>query len=179
MRVFKIAAGVILVITGIFCFAAPGATFVSIAFILGSAMLLSGISGVTSYIAIGSKREVPYLLLAEGITSILLGILVLANQIVAEAAIPVFFGLWVMFSGVLRVADGISRMKYGLRQWSWLVALGALGTITGMYSFFNTVLFGFSPVMLTGIIFVVQGVHVLTAGVSLTFHHRKAAKASK
>ncbi|MDF3000262.1 MAG: HdeD family acid-resistance protein [Bacillota bacterium] len=179
MRVFKIAAGVILVITGIFCFAAPGATFVSVAFILGCAMLLSGISGVTAYIWIGKKREVPYLLLAEGVTSILLGILVLTNQIIAEAAIPVFFGLWVLFSGVLRVSDGISRMKQDSRDWTWLVILGAVGTITGMYSFFNTVLFHFSPVMLTGILFVMQGIHVLTAGVSLSFHPRKKAKAAK
>ena len=34
MRVFKITAGVILIITGIFCFANPGATFLSIAFFI-------------------------------------------------------------------------------------------------------------------------------------------------
>ena len=179
MRVFKIAAGVILVITGIFCFSAPGATFVSVAFVLGAAMLLSGISGVAAYIWIGRKREVPYLLLAEGVTSILLGILVLANQIIADAAIPVFFGLWVLFSGVLRVADGVSRIKDDVRVWSWLVILGSLGVITGMYSFFNTVLFNFSPVMLTGILFVMQGAHVLTTGVSLSFHPRRHGKATK
>lgn len=179
MRVFKIAAGVILIITGIFCFATPGATFVSVAFILGCAMLLSGISGVTAYLSINRKRDVPYLLLAEGLTSSLLGILVLTNQIVADAAIPVFFGLWVLFSGVLRIADGLTRIKYGLQVWCWLVVLGGIGTIIGLYSFFNTVLFSFSPVMLTGILFVMQGVHVLTAGVSLNFHPKKTVKAAK
>ena len=169
MGIFKIAAGVILILTGIFCFATPGATFFSVAFVLGCSMLFSGASGILAYVWIGRRREVSNLLLVEGISGILLGILVLSNQLTADAAIPVFFGLWVMFSGIMRIVEGLPRMKSGIQPWCWPVALGALGTFIGFYSFYNTVLFNFSPVMLVGILFVMQGVNVLMVGVGLSF----------
>jgi len=35
VKIFKILAGVILILSGVFCFANPGATFSSVAFLLG------------------------------------------------------------------------------------------------------------------------------------------------
>jgi membrane protein HdeD len=172
VRVFTIAAGVILILTGVFCFANPGATFLSIAFLLGCAMLLSGISEASAYIWISRKKEISNLLLVEGLLSVILGILVLSNQLLADAAIPVFFGMWVMFSGVIRIVEAYSHRKSGRMELIWLLSLGLLGIAGGLYAFFNTVLFTFSPIMLVGILFVVQGINVLLVGVNLTFHRR-------
>jgi uncharacterized membrane protein HdeD (DUF308 family) len=173
VRVFKIAAGVILILTGVFCFANPGETFLSVAFLLGCAMLLSGISGISAYIWISRKREISNFLPAEGLMSVILGVLVLSNQLLADAAIPVFFGLWVMFSGVIRIVEGYTHRKSGWVELTWLLSLGALGVAAGLYSFFNTVLFAFSAITLVGILFVVEGMNVLLVGVNLNFHHRR------
>lgn len=172
VRVFKIAAGVILILTGVFCFANPGATFLSIAFLLGCAMLLSGISGTFAYIWISRKREITNSLLIEGVTGIILGILVLCNQLIAEAAIPVFFGLWVMFSGIICTVEAYSNRKSARTELIWLLSLGLISIGAGIYAFFNTILFNFSAIMLTGIIFMIQGIDVLMTGVSLTFHQK-------
>ena len=139
-------------------------------------MLLSGVSGILAYIWISKKREASNLLLVEGSLSIILGILVLANQLLADAAIPVFFGMWVMFSGIMRMVDGFSHRKSGRIVWYWLVSLGIMGTLVGLYAFFNTVLFTFSPVMLVGILFVMQGINVLMVGVTLSFHPHRHKK---
>ena len=172
MRIFKIAAGVILILSGVFCFANPGETFLSVAFLLGCAMLLSGISGTFAYIWISWKREITNSLMIEGVTSMILGILVLCNQLAAEAAIPVFFGLWVMFSGVMCAVEAYTHRKTGRAELIWLLSLGLISIGAGVYSFFNTILFGFSAILLTGILFVIQGINVLLVGVSLTFHHK-------
>lgn len=174
MRVFKIAAGVILILSGIFCFANPGETFISIAFLLGCATLLSGLSGTFAYIWISRKREISNSLMIEGLLSIILGILVLSNQLLADAAIPVFFGMWVLFSGIIRVVEAFARRKSGRAELIWILLLGLIGVAAGLYAFFNTVLFAFSVVMLVGILFVVQGVNVLLFGINLSFlTHRK------
>lgn len=177
VRVFKIAAGVVLILTGVFCFANPGATFLSVAFLLGSAMLLSGISGTLAYIWISRKREISNSLLIEGLISIILGILVLSNQLLADAAIPVFFGMWVMFTGIIRIAEAYAHRNAGKMQLIWLLSLGILGFAAGLYAFFNTVLFAFSAIMLIGILFVIQGSSVMLVGVNLSFHLRRRAKA--
>lgn len=173
MRVFKIAAGVILILTGIFCFANPGATFLSIAFLLGCAMLLSGISGTLAYIWISRKRKISNSLMIEGLMSVILGFLVLSNQLLADAAIPVFFGLWVMFTGIIRVVEAYTNRKSGIMSLIWLLAMGALGIAAGLYAFYNTVLFSFSAIVLVGILFIVQGFNVLLIGINLSFHHRR------
>jgi uncharacterized membrane protein HdeD (DUF308 family) len=110
----------------------------------------------------------------EGMLSIILGILVLSNQLLADAAIPVFFGLWVLFSGIIRVVEAFDRRKSGRAELLWVLVLGLIGVAAGLYAFFNTVLFAFSVVMLVGFLFVVQGVNVLLFGINLSFlSHRK------
>ncbi len=173
MRVFKIAAGVILILTGIFCFANPGATFLSIAFLLGCAMLLSGISGTLAYIWISRKRKISNSLMIEGLMGVILGFLVLSNQLLADAAIPVFFGLWVMFTGIIRVVEGYTNRESGIMSLIWLLSMGVLGIAAGLYAFYNTVLFAFSAIVLVGILFIVQGFNVLLIGINLSFHHRR------
>lgn len=168
VRVFKIAAGAILILTGVFCFANPGATFLSVAFLLGSAMLLSGISGTVAYICISRKREISNSLLIEGLISIILGILVLSNQLLADAAIPVFFGMWVMVTGIIRIAEAYDHRNSGKMQLISLLTLGILGFAAGLYAFFNTVLFGFSIILLVGVLFVIQGASVMLVGVRLS-----------
>lgn len=173
MRVFKIAAGVILILTGVFCFANPGATFLSIAFVLGCAMLLSGISGTLAYIWISRKMEITSSLMIEGVLSIILGLLVLSNLIQADAAIPVFFGMWVMFFGVVRVVEAFAHRKSGRAELIWFLCLGLVGVAAGLYSFYNTVLFAFSPILLVGILYVVQGFNVLLVGINLSFNRKE------
>lgn len=173
MRVFKIAAGVILILTGVFCFANPGATFLSIAFVLGCAMLLSGISGTFAYIWLSRKIEITSALMVEGILSIILGLLVLSNQLLADAAIPVFFGMWVMFSGIIRVVEAYAHRKTGRAELIWFLCLGLTGVAAGLYSFYNTVLFAFSAIVLVGILYIVQGFNVLLMGINLSFHRKE------
>jgi uncharacterized membrane protein HdeD (DUF308 family) len=179
VRVFKIAAGVILILTGVFCFANPGATFLTIAFLLGCAMVLSGISGIMAYIWISQKKEISSLLMIEGLMSIILGILVLSNQLLADAAIPVFFGLWVMFAGIIRVVEAYIHRGDGKMLLIWFLFMGMLGIAAGLYAFYNTVLFAFSAIVLVGILFIIQGLNVLMTGINLSFLHKHKAKESR
>ncbi len=140
-------------------------------------MLISGGSGVLAYIWIRRKNDINDLLLAEGVMNLILGSLVVSNQLQADAAIPVFFGLWVIYSGVMSAVEGLpdkTREKPFLR---WLVVLGSVSVMIGLYAFFNTVFFHYSTVKLVGILFMMQGVDVLLVGANLSFHqHRRKNK---
>ncbi len=173
MRLLKIIADVILVLSGIFCFANPGTTFLSVAFVLGLSMLLSGISGILAYGWL-VKRETPSkVVLIEGIMTLILGFLTLSNQLLSDSSVIVFFSLWVIFSGVLRLTDAVSEWK--LKDYSkryWLLGVGFFGIILGIYGFNNNIMFDFSTVMMTGFIFVMQGINVLIIGIHLPFHSK-------
>lgn len=174
MKIFKILGGILLIATGIFCFAHPGEPFPYIAFPLGCAMLISGFLSISVFLWYSFKGEISNFIIAEGLLSMILGSLVLANQLLADAVIPVFFGMWVLFSGVLRAAEAYGSRRAGWLTLTWLLSLSALCAAAGLYAFFNTVYFAFSPIMLSGILFAVQGVNVLLVGANLYYKPRQS-----
>ena len=78
-RVLWILVGVLLVITGIACFAHPAATLGSLAILLGIAMLFSG---VVDLVIFATARDAMYgsgWFLLDGVLTILLSIFILGN----------------------------------------------------------------------------------------------------
>lgn len=170
MRILKIVAGVVLILTGVFSFANLGATFLYIAFILGCAMLFSGIIGILAYILINTKKEPSTLFLAEGIVTVIMGSLVLANLLVTDAIVPLFFGMWVMFAGIQRAVLSHKMKKVGVSIWKWILIQGIISIFAGIYAFVNPALLNLSVIMIVGILFIIQGINVLTTGINISIY---------
>ncbi len=177
MRILTIISGILLVLTGVFCFANPGETFLSLAFILGLTMVLNGIIQGIAYWwgRAGNQRDNNGWILTEAIIAFILGILVLSNQIAADVAIPMVFGMWTMFSGILRVvtATMIDR-KNKKSNFIWTLATGLLCALCGLYAFLNPIMVGLAIAVLLGIMFVVQGISALELGIHMP--HEKKVK---
>lgn len=165
MRISSIMVGVLLVFTSVWCIAHPGATYLSLAFLLGAVMLLHGITAVFGYLSIRvPKKRGPGWLLADGMVTTILSLLVLSNQLVADSTVPVFFGLWIMHSGVARIVFSVNeKHKSG---WIWLLVLGIVCVLSGSYLFVDAILFDFTLMSLVGFVFLLQGVNMLYLGAS-------------
>lgn len=163
MRVLSIAVGIFLVLTSVWCFAHPGATFLSIAFLLGFAMFIHGLTAIFDYFMIKKTENIGEgWLLAEGMTTFILSVLVLFNQLVADAAIPVFFGMWIMFSGVERIVNSLNSSKKV--WWIWTLSLGVICVLAGIYAFLNSMLADLAVVTVVGIAFLLQGANMIFIG---------------
>jgi len=173
MRILTIITGVLLVLTSIWCFAHPGATFASLAFILGCVMLFHGISGVLNYISTKDTQNGASWVLSDGIITFILACIVLSNQLAIDAIIPLFFGMWILFSGTMRIVASINLKKLGEKAWGITFALGLIGMIAGIYSFFNSIAAGLALVLMIGIFFLLQGVNMLTLGIGMIVEKRK------
>lgn len=167
MRSIVIGSGVILVGTGIWCLAHPGVAFLSLAFILGIAMLISGVSNIISFCL---DKERDYNIrwqLAEGILSTILAIMVLSNLLITEAMIVLFFGMWILFSGVLRIVASFIIKNLGIPGWYWGFIFGIISILVAVYSFINPYVAGLAMIMIIGIIFTVQGANAIVIGVQM------------
>lgn len=165
MRISSIMVGVLLVFTSVWCIAHPGATYLSLAFLLGAVMLLHGITAVFGYLSIKiPKKRGPGWLLADGMVTTILSLLVLSNQLVADSAVPVFFGLWIMHSGVARIVSSVNEKRKS--GWIWLLVLGIVCVLSGSYLFVDAILFDFTLMSLVGFVFLLQGVNMLYLGAS-------------
>lgn len=165
VRISSIIIGVALVFTSVWCIAHPGATYLSLAFLLGAVMLLHGITAVLGYLSIRIPRKRgPGWLLADGLVTTILSLLVLSNQLIADSAVPVFFGLWIMHSGVARIVFSVNENHKS--DWVWLLILGVICVLAGVYLFVDAILFDFTLISLVGITFLLQGVNMLYLGAS-------------
>ena len=181
MRVFTIISGVLLVLTGLFCFANPGETFLSLAFILGMIMVASSViqGGAYCWGRAGmqnSLKDNNGWILTEAIITLILGILVLTSQIAADVAIPMVFGMWVMFSGVLRVVTATLIDRSNKRtNFAWTLITGVLCILGGLYAFLNPIIAGLAIAVLLGIMFLLQGISTLELGIHMP-HEKKVKK---
>ncbi|MCC2865468.1 HdeD family acid-resistance protein [Anaerovorax odorimutans] len=177
MRVLTIISGILLVLTGVFCFANPGETFLSLAFVLGLIMVINSIiQGIAYCWGRSGQNDNNGWILTEAIITFILGILILSNQIAADVAIPMVFGMWAMFSGVLRVvtATMIDRAHKKL-NFAWTLITGVLCALGGIYAFLNPIIAGLAIAVLLGIMFMLQGISTLELGIHMP-HEKKVKK---
>ena len=87
-----------LALGGAFCFVFNTNAFSDLAFVMGLAMLASGVLCVLAFLVSGKSRRLPDTLLVESIVNMLFGFAVLNNQ-VPDNMIAVFFGAWLAVAG--------------------------------------------------------------------------------
>lgn len=144
-----------------------GKTFFAIAFVVGVLMMLQGVVGVFAYTKIKrTSRHMGYFPV-EALLSIILSIIVLSNQLIVDVMVPVFFGMWLLFTGATRIVSAVELGKDTENMWVWKLGLGLLALIAGIYAFFNPILVDFSVAIIVGISFMVQGMNLLFSGIEM------------
>ena len=176
MRVITIAMGILLMGTGIWSFANSGVSFLALAFAIGIVMIADGtVEGMTYiYARGGNRKDNNNWILIDSMVSFVLGFLVLSGQLAAEVAVPYVFGMWMLFSGVLRIGIALnidrSEKKANFR---WTFGTGIVCVIAGIYGFYNGVLFNVALGELLGIYFVIQAATTLEVGLHMPHAKRE------
>lgn len=177
MRILTILSGILMVLSGVFCFMNPGQTFLVLAFIIGLVMVLNGIIHTLAYLigrGFHNKGDNNGWILTEALITLVLGILILCNQLVVDAAIPMVFGIWVVVSGILRIEASTHINKQKKRSnFRITLLLGVLTTVVGVFGFINPMMKWLGTAMLMGMFMVMQGVNVLELGINMP-HERKS-----
>lgn len=176
MKLATIISGVILTLTGIYCIARSGTTFLAVAFILGLAMLIHGIMSLVSCLTERRQGFASGYVLADGAVSIILSAVVLLNQLNAEATIPLFFGMWLLYSGALHTMQALVVKGFGERYWRLGLIFGLLTALVGISGFVHPIVSNTAVVLLLGVYFTVQGISVTVLGLHFKKKRRTAEK---
>lgn len=177
MRIWTILSGILMVLTGAFCFMNPGQTFLSLAFVVGIVMVLNGLIHALAYF-IGrgfyNKGDNNGWILTDALITLLLGILILCNQLVVDSAIPMVFGIWMLVSGILRVEASTHINKQKKRSnFRITMATGLLTVFVGLFGFINPLVKWMTTAVLLGMFMVMQGINIIELGIHMP-HEKKA-----
>lgn len=104
---WTMACGVLLVLAGLFCLAAPGFTTAAIAVLLGWILLFTGVASVVIGLrSHGTHKRWSEILYGAG--SILVGLLVIIDPVAGAASLALLFAIWLAYRGA--VSLGAARV---------------------------------------------------------------------
>ena len=137
MRILNIISGVLLIVAGGACMLHPGATLSGLSFLLGMAMLFSGVVDIIIFATAGSSIYGSGWFLVDGILTVLLSIFLLCNQMFTMMTLPYILGMWLLFSGITKFVNSFDLRRFGVRGWGWVTAFGLLMAAAGFLSFMD------------------------------------------
>ena len=167
LRALSVVAGVLLIIAGVVCLCHQETAALSAGILLGVFMLISGVAEIALFIwgrdfyfgAVG--------LLLDGILTVLLSLFLLCNHALTLLSLPVLFSVWLLFSGVMRIAGSVELRALGMRNWGWITLLGVILLVAGFIGLMDPWL-GVQALGVTlGLCFILEGLDSIVSG-SLT-----------
>ena len=132
VQVCWIIAQIVLIGSGILAICNPGEKLVVVSGYLGLSMLLVGSINIYVYRKKKKLLHGSHWLLADGMSTVLLSLFPLFNQMIQPAIIPFFFGVWELFSGILKVIDSSELKEEKIAGWKWFRNIGSIEIISGV-----------------------------------------------
>lgn len=163
LRWLLLFSGILAIILGVYLLSSPLTTLVSIAIYIGMAMLISGISEISSFFATEKHYRTGWVLVS-GIISTLLGLWVMIGRgtVALVTLLPILVTAWIIFNGVTRMAEGFAFKAAGVTSWGWVFAFGLLSVIAGFVLIFHPMYAALLIANLVAISFIVHGVSNVT-----------------
>ena len=154
--------GILLIVAGIALFATPGMNSLVMAYVVCILMLVYGIAEIVFYIAQHKNHIVSGWVLADGIITAILGLLLLFIPGTQILTMSILFAIWVLFTGVTRTTAAFTAKDAGSSNWGWILAAGILGIILGIWFMCDPVLTIMTIGFLLPLAFVMQGVSAIS-----------------
>ena len=167
MRILTMLTGVLFIGAGIFLVANEGVTFLSVAFIVGIMFVVAGIVECLSYGSYRGDNVEKSWILNDGLTTFVLGVLILLNKISADAVVPMILGLWVLITGIRNFVHAWERIETRGRMFYDHLIIGLLNIIFGLYVFFDSEIFNLASTTMIGLCVIMQGINIIHVGATI------------
>lgn len=170
MRILTMLVGLILMGVGVFSVAEYGVGFLAVAFIIGIALMLVGFVLCFSYRRLNQEtEEAVHWVLIEGLTSFLLGLIVITGYLNADIAVSSVFGFWIMIAGIRSAVIAYDSFQHETFKLNVGYVLGLANLVVGLLVFFNMALLSLSVLTLVGGCLILQGLNVVKIGTEITY----------
>ena len=160
--------GSLLIIFALFAFINPGASAATLAMWFALLIIIDGLASTTTAIGNWKQREDKWLFLAEGLISLVFGLILFMTPGVTLLIVSLFIGFWFVFAGVSRIAKAI-QLRKEIAGEGWMILGGAISVIFGLLIFAR-------PLLGIGYLIYIIGFFALLIGVLLIIVSLKIRK---
>ena len=171
MRLLAMISSAIMVIVGTFCVANSTAAFTSVAFVVGSALLIMGVLELIVFRNVGYEENmITKTYVVQAVISTFLGVMFLSGQVSEDVVVTAIFAMVLMTSGLaadfsinIDIKTNSLSEKRTFVIWTAMVLLGA-------YMFFNKSVLNLHVMLLIGIAAILIGIDRFRISMSLDYN---------
>lgn len=177
MKIITIVLGFVLIAGGVFCMLYPAATFATLGWLVGILLLLSGVNAIAGYIKNRKSKANSIWDFLFGLLTTAFGIFVLFSPLmraITDITLVYMFAVWMLIGGVVRIVDAMRLMRLKNTAWIWMVLLGILMLVLGVYGFIHPMVNAVAIGWIMGIFVIFQGFNLVGIGLA---SDKKAAEA--
>ncbi len=170
--------GMAFVALGILMFYTLPELYLDLARIFSLILTLSGFTEIVSALLNRKELEGWGWLLAFGIFTLLIGVLLFIHPRLTAATLPVFVGCGLLFRSVMAISISFELKNYGVTGWGRLLAIGILGAGFSFLLLLNPDFDDFTIVTWTGLAFITLGFYSIYFSLKLRGLHGILGKIS-
>jgi uncharacterized membrane protein HdeD (DUF308 family) len=149
--------GILLIISGIYLLFSPVEALVTSVILVGLCLLFGGASNIVAYFASRGIFGVSGWILAEGIISVFLSLLLLRNISLGATVLLFLVGVWFLIAGLIRIVNAVNMARLKFAHWGVTLFFGLLLLILGAVSFYMPIVNMIAIGIFIGIYFIVCG----------------------
>ena len=167
MKIFTIILGVLMAICGVSCICTPVMTFLEAGYFLVILLLVYGIGAIVKAV-MEKEYGLPFLF---GILSIILGIVIMVVpglKLMTDGMLIYFMAVWFLLQGAVGIFMAVrQKNSEESKGWVWVLILGILGVLVGIYSLVHPMLLAFTFGILVGLYFIESGISMIVLACSV------------
>ena len=159
-----ILIGLFLLVMGLYFLIHPQETLLSVAWMFGLTMLVSGAADLVVYAARKWVYGLSGWFLADGIIDVLLGVVFLCNGWVAVEVLPYVLAVWAVGSGIVKCAGALVYRKGGMPFWGVQFGVGVVVLLFGVAVLLHPMIAVAAISAVIAILLITQGLMALMRG---------------
>ena len=171
MRLLAMISSAIMVIVGTFCVANSTAAFTSVAFVVGSALLIMGVLELIVFRNVGYEENmITKTYVVQAVISTFLGVIFLSGQVSEDVVVTAIFAMVLMTSGLAADFSINIDIKTNSLSEKRTFVIGTAMVLLGAYMFFNKSVLNLHVMLLIGIAAILIGIDRFRIGMSLDYN---------
>ncbi|MGN6179321.1 MAG: HdeD family acid-resistance protein [Mucilaginibacter sp.] len=161
------ASGVLFVVLGIWIMSAPLQSYFTISLFFAGIITLAGLMELTFTLLNRKMLSSWPWYVAGGVVDVVVGGYLMTYPLVTMILLPIFFGLWMLFRGIVAVSHSIQLRHSHLWGTDWMLIIGIVIILLALLIIINPALGALNFLTWTSLSFIVSGIFRITLALRL------------
>ncbi len=161
IKILIAVTGGLFILLGILCLTNPGGALFSLAWLMGIITLTSGIVELITILNLQHFIPNSGTRVLSAVFQIIVGCILLGNQLLVTASLPIIFALWIMVEGIIIAIKAFDYKQVAFQYWWCILILGICGAVLGFLGLRDPVAAGKTLSILIGLGIISEGISFL------------------